>query len=165
MSAERSEADRQPLSSELKAVEALLATLRPAAVAIDRDRVMYEAGAASRQASRHVGLTLRRAATGVAIAASLLCGVWIGNRTARDTSQQVVRTDHAQPKVESPLEATAPRDDARPRRPQPDSYAELRRHIAAADFDFPKRTSDSEEVVPDPVPSRPGRADLLQLLN
>lgn len=171
MSAERpgpdnSGPDKPTLSPELKATEALLAALRPTAPAIDRDRVMYEAGvAAARQASWRAGLTLRRAATGVAVAASLLCGFWIGNRSARETLPQAARTDRPQPTLESSLEANTPRDGARPRQLPPDSYAELRRLIAVADVEFPQRAPNSEEVVPNAAPSRPGRADLLQLLN
>lgn len=166
MSVERNEADRQPLSPELKAVEALLGTLRPAAVAIDRDRVMYEAGAAAaRQASGRSGAALRRAATGVAVAASLLCGVWIGNRSARETLPQAARPERAHRELESPHEATAPRDDARIGQFPADSYAQLRRRIVAVDVEFPSPASTSDEIAPDAAPWLPGRADLLRLMN
>lgn len=165
MPAARQEPDKPTLSSELKATEALFAALRPATPTIDRDRVMYEAGfAAARR--EHAPLeavrrrpALRHAVQFAALAATLLVGLWIGDRRTREESQStpIVKLEGS----ESTGAGEAPRPIALP----VDSYGELRRHLATADLDDPIRTTERSRVAPEAMMWRDSRHELLRTLN
>jgi anti-sigma factor RsiW len=165
MPAERQEPDRPTLSAELKGTEALFAALRPATPTIDRDRVMYEAGlAAARrehappEAMRR-GPALRHAVQFAALAASLLVGLWIGERRTRyePRAESIVNVEGS----ESIGAGEAPRPVSLP----VDSYGELRKHLATADLDTPIRTSERSGVVPEAMMWRDRRDELLRTLN
>lgn len=163
---ERPEPEHRSLSSELKGTEALLAALRPAAPAIDRDRVMYEAGlAAGRVSAASRGVVIRRATTLAALAASLLLGMYLGERRGREAAPHIdVATTSP---AESPVvveSASLPALEMPAKLPA-DSYGELRKHLAAADAELPRAAVDRHDVVPDSGSWRSRSSDLLRALN
>lgn len=161
------------LSADLKGTEALLAALRPQAPTIDRDRLMYEAGAASaRRAPPRFGFAQRSVATIAGLAASLMLGVWIGDRQVADI---VGRIDFPVPvPTAPPVEVSGSTDselaatrDLAPLSLSPNSYLALRKQLAALEIDFatlPK--PDVHNAEPDAAPSlRRQQADWLRTLN
>jgi hypothetical protein len=168
---ERPAPDSALKGTALKGTEALLASLRPTAPALDRDRVMYEAGRTAERrelmlggsgASR--GSSARRAGMVAALAASLLIGVWVGDRRARDHELPVPEVNVVQ--KFPPAERAAPAGEpVGPIVLPADSYGRLRKHLAAADFDDPAFGAERSHVAPASKPQHFLRSELLRSLN
>lgn len=167
MSDERAEPDKPNLSSELKGTEALLAALRPTAPAIDRDRVMYEAGlaAGARAATASRGVVIRRAATFAALAATLLLGMQIGARRTREVEQQVAVSPLKPADAVQAIDIASSPVETQPAKLPANSYGELRKHLATADLDAPIRRSERSRVAPEAMMWRDSRHELLRTLN
>lgn len=171
MSAEGIEPERPAPDSALKGTEALLASLRPTAPALDRDLVMYEAGRTAERRELMLGgsgagrgSSARRVGMVAALAASLLLGIWVGDRRARDHELPVPEVDVVQ-KI-PPAERAGSTDE--PESPivlPADSYGRLRKHLAAVDFDDPGFGAERIHVVPTTKPPHILRSELLQSLN
>ena len=175
MSAEGIEPERPASDPALKGTEALLASLRPTAPALDRDRVMYEAGRTAergrleleRSASRAPWAkraAVRRAGLVATLAASLLLGVWVGDRRARDHEFPVPEVNVVQ-KIPPAERAASGGEPESPIVLPADSYGRLRKHLAAADFDDPAFGAERSHVAPATKPRHYLRSELLQSLN
>lgn len=173
---ERPASDPALKGTALKGTEALLASLRPTAPALDRDQVMYEAGRTAERRQLELGRNAgrgaasggatvgARAALVASLAASLLIGVWVGDRRARDHELPVPEVSVVQ-KI-PPAERAAPAGEPVGAIVLPaDSYGRLRKHLAAADFDDPAFGAERSGVAPASKPRHYLRSELLRSLN
>lgn len=171
MSEERAEPDGRSLSRELKGTEALLAALRPTVPAIDRDRVMFEAGRTAAKVSvSGRGVVVRRATTFVALAASLLLGIQLGERRAREVDEKVsiattTPVESAPAEAAPALGPASSSADVKPAKLPADSYGELRRHLAAAESDLPIQAGERRDAAPDAGSWRHRPNEFLRALN
>jgi hypothetical protein len=139
--------------------ERRLASWLPAAPALNRDRMLFEAGRASARAEAK-GKVWPAAASGLALLLLGLGGLFVRERSQRLALETVLAT---RPPAEAPvLAATTPRV-ALPspiiEPPGPSSYFVLTLRLAAGDLDFPPvaRQSSSERAPSGtrPPPLRP----------
>ena len=147
--------ERFPLNEDLKAVEARLAALSPAAGGLDRDRLMYEAGRAS---AGHLGSGRLWPASAIAmtmVSAILATALFVQTRTApqspigvpaHDIAATPMPQSDADP-VDAPVEEplVAPSGDGF-------SYLALRQRLLAGDDPWPTVPSlkAKHQVTPPP---------------
>ncbi|MBL9093491.1 MAG: hypothetical protein JNL96_19900 [Planctomycetaceae bacterium] len=129
--------DEDRLTPELQAIEARLAGLSPPSPALDRDRIMYEAGRASMGSERR-----RVIRSTVAVAAAMLAALFVGRWTASPGGLPIDR-------LPASVQASS---SAAPSPPSVDSLAYLRRELVAGEL--PRRGSASTSGVAAPFTSR-----------
>lgn len=161
------------LSADLKGLEARLASLRPVAPQVDRDRVMFEAGAEStRQRRPQRWLRLHDAA----FVAAVTLAFFVGNRIPRGEAPQAniavqpppIVAPSVVPDFEPATPDSAIADIDPPFVASPDSYGELRKQLAAADRSGPHVRVPATAGVSDPGDDsslRRLQADWLRSLN
>ncbi len=108
--------EHERLSPALQALEAKLASLVPTAAALDRDRLMYEAGRASLSSRRGWAWPLALAAS---IALALVAGRWTAPHSVMIPEQNIAQTPPRESTTSVAMAAAA----------EPDSYLQLRRQI------------------------------------
>lgn len=128
----------EPLKPELAAVEAALAALAPRPAAVDRDRLMFQAGQAA--AARALGPRHAAWRWPCATAASLVLALVLGLRGQR-------------PQPAGPDAAGVATSAPAVHRPDPSAYLELRALLLAHGVDALPETSASA----DPNPAQPLR--------
>jgi hypothetical protein len=140
--------------------ERRLATWLPAATALDRDRMLFEAGRASARAEAR-GKVWPFAALGLALLLVGLGGLFARERSQRIALETVLAANR--PAQESVLAATPPRvalPNPIMERPDPSSYFVLTTRLGSGDVDFPpvSRESSTERppsgTGPPPLPLR-----------
>jgi hypothetical protein len=114
--------DREPLTPELKAVEAALASLAPtAASAAERDRLMFAAG---RAAARPRGAWPQVVGTIGLAAAAILVGRFTAPRVVPSPEPLIAAPTVTEPERSVAISASA----------SPSSYVQLRRQLPGLDF-------------------------------
>jgi hypothetical protein len=141
--------------------ERRLASWLPAATALDRDRMLFEAGRASARAESRRKVW-PAAASGLALLLLGLGGLFARERSRRLALETVLA---ARPPAQAPVLAVTPPRVALPspsvERPGPSSYLVLTTRLAAGELDFPSvsRESNTERppgrTGPPPRPLRP----------
>jgi hypothetical protein len=139
--------------------ERRLASWLPAATALDRDRMLFQAGRASARVEAR-GKVWPSTALGLALLLVGLGGLFGRERARRLALEMVVA---ARPLAQTPdVAATSPRivlPSPRVERPDPSSYFVLTTRLAAGDMDFPPVTRESHTERPAgraaPTPLRP----------
>ncbi len=117
--------------------ERRLSSWLPAAAALDRDRMLFEAGMASARADSR-GKVWRTAAVGLALLLAGLGGFLARERSRRLALETVLA---ARPPAPAPLLAEKPPRVGLPspstERPGPSSYLALTARLASGELDFP----------------------------
>jgi hypothetical protein len=126
------------MTPELQAFEALLAGLEPAAPALDRDRLMYEAGRASVDAASRRGWPVATLCVGLV---ALMLGRW----TAWPASSPESKAGGSPPVAVAERRTTPTIDE--------DSWVRLRQSLGEKDLAASRSTVD-----PRPMPHAPSSA-------
>ncbi len=147
---------REPLNPDLANLEAALTGLRPSPSALDRDRLMFQAGQAAGRRRTRLAVWVGAGTTTAAMLAACVVGVALLQRPAADTKQQTAHTPAAQSgqAIQSSWAGNWPA--MRKRVASGDAgiaYLQLRQLVLTRGFEaLPRSRRARPEVMPLPMP-------------